>query len=148
MSDRNIQTLEQISIYMQVASGPFVVFGDFQISPNDLFGTGWPHRNKLQLALPWGLTATCALSNGQASLIDYFLVSPHLNPSVVDHDFPPLTIVYVYWWGSRNSVAALLANNKQVTTTDGCPNRVMFGWLLNVPLLIKFTRSLVHKQSV
>ena len=82
LSDRNCDILFQILEFMRISRGPFILVGDFQMSPDILAGSTWFQRANLQFAIPHGLTATCTPPRGDPSLIDYFLVSAILRPLI------------------------------------------------------------------
>ena len=80
LSDRNMDILHQIYLYMAMVPGPYIIAGDFQMHPSELAASVWFSSVRLQFAIPQGLTATCAGAGGTASLIDYFLISPSIAP--------------------------------------------------------------------
>ena len=78
LSTRNQDILQQIYTYMQLTPGPFILAGDWQVHPAELVHAGWLTLLNVQHVIPTGLTATCRTSGGNASLIDFYLVSPCL----------------------------------------------------------------------
>ena len=72
VSSRNRQLLKDVAAYLNALGKPFIIGGDWQVSPDTLNNSGWPHLARLKVMAPLEYTY---VSGASCSHIDYFVVS-------------------------------------------------------------------------
>ncbi len=78
MTGENLQQLHEVTLLVQALRMPFLILGDFNLTPNEL-PRSCLSALKGTVLTPAGATATCA--NGLA-VLDYAVISPELEPAV------------------------------------------------------------------
>jgi len=69
---QNLEKLHEMECCIHALGTPFIVAGDFNMTPAQLQSTGWQERIQAQIVAPKGVTGTC--TNG-GRLIDFAVVS-------------------------------------------------------------------------
>jgi len=72
MSQQNKELLKDIADYLKLFGKPFILGGDWQMSPEEMVGSGFPLLLKAQVIAPSQKTYK---SGDTSSLIDFFMVS-------------------------------------------------------------------------
>ena len=104
LGQQNMRILEQIHTAIKLFGLPTIVVGDWQVTPQQLADSRWPQRCGLVPALPFGCNATCRLGKGNATYIDYFLMSASLFPVAVVHP------QYCVPWGPHIGLKLVLSS--------------------------------------
>ena len=76
MSPENARILEAVAARLALHNGPWVLAGDFNMTPQQLALSGWPDIVQGRVVQPVGPTCN-------DRVIDFFVVSHHLASSVV-----------------------------------------------------------------
>ena len=120
LSERNQNLLYQLYLLTLLFNMPFIVYGDFNMSPNLLAESEWLNKLRMRIFVP---NVKSTLARGENSLIDFVLISFSFAQCLVS-----LEIDYqVSWWPHFGLVLCILANPRSVQGNVLCiPKKLPF----------------------
>ena len=74
----NILKIKEVMAFVMVTGLPFILVGDWNMSPEETLQAGWTQKLDAEVIVPKGVTGTCLTG----STLDYAIISKNLRPIV------------------------------------------------------------------